>query len=329
MHRLDALNPTRPRGDDPVVLQAADWLVKLHAGEMDEAGHRALHAWRAQAPEHERAWQAADELARTFGRVPTGLGVPTLESARRLRRRVLLRSTVLLATGAPAAWLAWRTWGVELAAEYRTAVGERRGFVLADGTRLLLDTGSAADVVFDERERLVLLRAGRILVETGHATGLPARPFFVQTAQGRVRALGTRFTVRGGDERTRVAVLEHAVEIAPRATDATRVVVRAGREVDFTRDAAGTPRAIAAGADAWSQGALVADRQRLEDFLAELSRYRPGVLHCAPEVANLRISGVFQVADTDQVLATLAQTLPVQVRTRTRYWVTVGARAPG
>jgi transmembrane sensor len=40
-------------------------------------------------------------------------------------------------------------------------------------------------------------------------------------------------------------------------------------------------------------------------------------------VANLRISGAFQLRDTDYVLSMVATTLPVQVLTRTRWWVTV------
>jgi len=46
---------------------------------------------------------------------------------------------------------------------------------------------------------------------------------------------------------------------------------------------------------------LYADDMELGAFIAELARYRPGVLRCAPEVAGLRISGAFQLADTDYV----------------------------
>lgn len=68
---------------------------------------------------------------------------------------------------------------------------------------------------------------------------------------------------------------------------------------------------------------LYADNQRLGDFLQELGRYRPGVLRCDPAVADLRISGGFQVDDTDAALLAVARSLPVRVVTRTRYWVSV------
>ena len=60
--------------------------------------------------------------------------------------------------------------------------------------------------------------------------------------------------------------------------------------------------------------------------LAEIARYRPGIVRCAPEVANLEVSGVFSLEDTDRALLNLTLGLPVDLVYRTRYWVTVQAR---
>ncbi|MNT94529.1 fec operon regulator FecR [compost metagenome] len=49
------------------------------------------------------------------------------------------------------------------------------------------------------------------------------------------------------------------------------------------------------------------------------------MLRCDPAVADLRVSGVFQLRDTGPVLDSLPQALPVDVLFRTRYWVTVVA----
>src|SRR3546814_7179572 len=57
---------------------------------------------------------------------------------------------------------------------------------------------------------------------------------------------------------------------------------------------------------------------RLEDFLNEVGRYRQGYLKCAASIADLRLSGVFRLEDTDKLLAVLPRTLPVQLRYRTR-----------
>ncbi|MNC72134.1 fec operon regulator FecR [compost metagenome] len=63
----------------------------------------------------------------------------------------------------------------------------------------------------------------------------------------------------------------------------------------------------------------------LAEFASELGRYRPGLLRCAPEVAGLKVSGTYQLADTGQILQLLTRSLPVRVEYRTRYWVSIGA----
>jgi len=52
-------------------------------------------------------------------------------------------------------------------------------------------------------------------------------------------------------------------------------------------------------------------------------RCRNGYLTCAADIADLRLSGGFRLEDTDTLLATLAWTLPVQLRYRSRWWVTL------
>jgi transmembrane sensor len=99
--------------------------------------------------------------------------------------------------------------------------------------------------------------------------------------------------------------------------------VHAGEQTQFSREAVETPRPADENADAWVRGQLVADEQRLGDFLAELDRYRRGVLRIDPQIASLRLSGVFPLADTDRILATLPSVLPVRVQWSTRFWVTV------
>lgn len=72
---------------------------------------------------------------------------------------------------------------------------------------------------------------------------------------------------------------------------------------------------------AWLRGLPPAERMRLDALLAELSRYRPGILRCGETVAGLRVTGSFQLDDTDAALALLAQALPVRIERRTRLYI--------
>jgi transmembrane sensor len=201
--------------------------------------------------------------------------------------------------------------------------------VLADGTRVDLNTATAFDIAFTDTERRVVLHAGEILVETGPDVNRASsvyRPFIVQTSQGSIRALGTRFDVRSeSGDATRVAVLHGAVEITPVSMPELKRVVAAGEQTRFTATSINPASAVDPHIADWSRGVLFADRVRLDDFAAQLSRYRPGVLRCDPAVASLRITGAFQIGNTDSILAALPDTLPVRVVYRTRYWVTIVA----
>ncbi|MDN2708250.1 FecR domain-containing protein [Janthinobacterium sp. SUN118] len=316
---------------EDVQLQAAEWLTLLMSGDVGEAERAAWQRWRRAAPEHEQAWQHIEAVAQRLQGVYRD-GAQRTAAAQALasagppasgkRRQLLVWLGVATGGGLLAAQTgAWD--GVRaLRADYRTATGERREVALADGSVLSLNTESAVNVRFDGSRRLIELLAGEILVVSGRGAG-SAAPLEVATREGLVRALGTRFSVRQQDGYSTVDVFESAVEIRPRDGDGAPLLLAAGRGVTFSRHAPDAPHAVDAYADAWLRGQMIVDDVTLGDFLAELARYRPGVIHCAPEVAQLRLSGVFPLADTQRILHMLPNSLPVQVRSRTAYWVTV------
>ena len=312
---------------EEVQQQAAEWLTVLMSDEASEAEHAAWQRWRGADPEHERAWQHIDAVSRRFNGLHRSAAAQALAGTQQQavngkRRQLLAWLGVAAGGGMLAAQTG--TWdGVRaLRADYRTATGERREVVLDDGSVLSLNTGSAVNVRFDASRRLIELLAGEILVSSGHGAG-SAAPLVVATREGLVRALGTRFVVRQQDGVSTVEVFESAVEIRPRDSAGAPLLLAAGRGVAFSRHAPDAPHAIDAYADAWSRGQLIVDDVTLGDFLADLARYRPGLIDCAPAVAQLRLSGVFPLADTQRILNMLPNSLPVQVRSRTRYWVTV------
>ncbi|OZI72240.1 iron dicitrate transport regulator FecR [Bordetella genomosp. 12] len=308
---------------------AAEWLTILMSGEATPEERQRWQQWRAANPEHERAWQHVEAVTgRRLPLMQSSAAYQTLSpyhgaSARSRRKalRLLLWGGVL----GGSALLASRsqTWQT-MTADYRSDTGQQRAIALDDGTTILLNTASAIDVRFDSDVRWVRLVAGQAMIRTGHAliNGRPdPRPFIVQTAQGRIRALGTRFMVRQEDDRSAVAVLESAVEITPLSANARRL--DAGESAFFTRHGVDAPAAVTDRELAWTQGQIIAEDLPLADFLAELSRYRPGLLRCDPSVAHLRLSGVFPLQDTDNILDMLPKFLPVKISQRTRYWVVV------
>ncbi|WP_199033300.1 FecR domain-containing protein [Ralstonia sp. ASV6] len=324
--------PTQPDPpiDPAVALQASQWMITLMSPDAAARDHDACTQWRAQHPEHERAWQHVQAVWQSLAALPADLGRAVLRQPRRVinpaRRHVLGVAAATLVLGGAVAWRCAKP-GADGDA-YATGTGERRHIQLADGTHVELDTASAIDVRLDAAARRIIVRAGAIQVTTGRDT--LGRPLYVDTEDGTLRPIGTRFTVRRlPDGGTRVGVQEGAVEIRPAAApDATRLV-RAGERMRFTRlaiDASDAQDDTNMDDAAWVRGMLAVHEMPLETFLAELGRYRPGWVRCAPDVAALRVSGVFPIDDTGRVLEALPHVLPVQVRTLSRYWVMVSAR---
>lgn len=313
---------------EQAALQAAiTWYAQLSSGEASEADHIAWQAWRDQSTDHETAWQQVERITGKFERVPAQLGIATLTPQKRLERRKALKQLAVLIAVGGAGWqayreLPWQSWNADI----RTAVGEQRTLALADGSRLVVNTDSALDVAFDARQRLIRLHSGEIMIDTGQETG-PYRPFVVQTSEGLLTALGTKFSVRQTDGGTLLSVLAHAVKVEPHSAPGQAYTVSEGMASLFSVHGQITLGPLSPQASSWADGFIYADNLPLPQFIAELQRYRKGWLRLAPELHGLKISGSFPVADTDAVLHSIVRTLPVNINMFTRYIVLLEPRA--
>jgi len=312
---------------DPLILgEAADWMVQLQSGSATEEDRRAIAQWQGRSAQHAQAWQRAEAILGDFNSVP---GAITSETLKRIGRKKTIgrrQALGLLLAAGPATWLAyrqlpWQQW----TADQHTAVGEQKNLTLPDGTRVLINTASALNIVFTGEVRRIQLLKGEVLITTAKDPSPGHRPFIVQTRHGTARALGTRFSVRVGEQRSRVAVMEGAVQMLPDHSS-QGVVVKAGEQGAFSIDSIATVEPLDVSAVTWEHGMLLAQHMRLVDLLEELGRYRSGVLRCHETVAQLTVSGAFSLRDTDASLRLLQETLPVKVSSLTGYWVTIEPR---
>ncbi|NWE77189.1 FecR domain-containing protein [Pseudomonas yamanorum] len=310
---------------DPLILgEAADWMVQLQSGSATDEDRRAIAQWQGRSVQHAQAWQRAQAILGDFNTVPAAIAGDTLKRIGRKKPLGRRQALGLLLAAGPATWLAyrqlpWQQW----TADQHTAIGEQKNLTLPDGTRVLINTGSSLNIAFSDQVRRIELLKGEVLITT--AKDAAHRAFIVQTRHGTARALGTRFSVRVGEQASRVAVTEGAVELLPEhATQG--VIVKAGEQGAFGADRVAAVEPLDVSALTWENGMLLAQHMRLADLLDELGRYRAGVLRCHDSVANLTVSGAFSLRDTDASLHLLQETLPVKVSSLTGYWVTVEPR---
>lgn len=309
---------------DALIDSATRWYVLLRSGQATAGDWQRYEQWRAADPRHDALCRQLEVRLGVF-QVPQAQGVSgkVLQQALEAptsRRQVLHVALAGAGVAVGAALLAKPMGLAQLTADIRTGTGERRTVTLADGSELLLNAQSAADVLFDPQQRLVRLREGELLATVASDR---IRPFLIQTEQARLRAYGNRFLVRERAGQGQVVALNGAVEIDGQHGE--RLQLAAGHEVHFDRDGFGPVAASASGATAWVEGFLQVRDRPLTEVIEALRPYHRGVLRLDPAVAELRVSGLYRLDNPEQILDTLARTLPIHITRRTGLWVTVSA----
>ncbi|WEF12767.1 FecR domain-containing protein [Pectobacterium actinidiae] len=310
--------------------QASQWYAQLCDREPDDEHYRHWQRWMDDSEEHRRAWEYVQTVSQRFQPLRGDGQQPALNTLLHqpapMTRRRALKLAALLSTGSLLSWLTYRHTPLKdsllaMTADHHSAVGEIKPLTLPDNTRVWLNTASAIDIRYSDQRREIALLAGDILIDTA----ADARPFFVTTTQGRMQALGTRFSVAQETDATTLTVYQHAVEVSAKYASATRRV-NAGYHLSFNADGQWNMLPNQQNDADWSHGVLQADNMPLGEVVEKLSRYRHGYLACQPAIADLRVMGTFPLTDTDMALNMLAQAFPVRIQRRFPWWVTVESR---
>lgn len=342
--KSDAPAHARAAGPDRIAAEAVEWIVALSA---DDAAERAraeagFAHWKGADPRHaevaarlqgllaQTRMLRGDDNTDTTGGAPVQAAHAALQAtqaqARRQRRRRAASLLLALAVLAPPAWLGLQHYRPSyLLADVRTGTGKWHSRTLADGSRLTVGSGSAVNLYLGSGERRLELVRGELLVDVAHDS---SRPFLVQTADGSVRALGTRFVVRRDGAGTTVTMLESRTLVQPAQQPSTAgAVLDAGQRLHFDATKIGTVESIDSRSvdDAWKHHQLVARGSSLSEVLDELARHRSG--HIAFDRARMdqvKVYAVLPLDDTDRALQLLGESLPqLKVRRFTGYLVVV------
>lgn len=326
-----SLKPSQPDLPHQAMEQAAEWFALLRSDEATAADCAQWQVWLNSSAENEQAWHYVKCISERFKPIQNSPKrrnaadvFRSVNSRQGRRRQIVLGIATLMGTSL----LSWVTWrhsllpGIALAADYRTGTGEIREITLSDGTRVWLNAASAFNEDYRNNQRRLHLLAGEILIQT--ATDA-FRSFVVDTPQGRLRALGTRFTIRLDQTETFVAVYEGAIEVRTAATG-TIAILPAGRQARFTNTSLEDSGTADPAREAWMRGVLIARNIPLAEVVQELRRYHNGHLGIAPEVANLPVFGSYPADDPDRALAMLESVMPIRVRRTLPWWVSIEPR---
>lgn len=311
--------------------QASAWVERMQADDCTDADRARCLAWRREHSLHERIYQETLTVYRQLRALApsvraTSFDIEMHADARRHRRwprwagmaAVLAMVAVLVVP----LWHHWRA-----SSEFETGVGEMAALTLPDGSRMELNSDSAARVAYSDDARVIHLDRGEAYFAVAHDT---ARPFWVVTGSTWVRAVGTAFNVYRREGDVRVTVREGRVKVAAVAgnqdTPSDEVLARvpvsllaAGEQVDV-RPSGPAKRVLPPPAVerevAWRTGTLDFDGRPLHEVIDELARYTPLQITLEPETRDLRVGGTFQTnpKGVESLLAALHDGLGLQVR---------------
>lgn len=202
--------------DDAIETAAAEWLVEREEG-FAPARAAQFAAWRAADPRHEAAVLRTERALDLIGDMPAiraPLTARLAEETKVIRPavfRVPAWAAGLAAALAVAAAVAWfvpdRTGATQ---HYATAATRQQQVALVDGSVVNLNVSTNVQVDLTPSARHVKLTAGEAHFAVAHDT---ARPFIVTAGGVSVRAVGTAFSVRLGDQGVEVLVTEGKVEV--------------------------------------------------------------------------------------------------------------------
>ncbi|MDQ1153427.1 FecR family protein [Brevundimonas sp. SORGH_AS_0993] len=318
---------------DDRLREAMTWRARLKDAGLESSA--AFEAWIAADPAHAAAWADTEDVWAFLDDSAVSHS-PDLMTIRRKalaaaerqgrrrpvdRRRWLqplaagfLIAVLLGASGGGVIWLAQRP------DVYRTTLGERRVIPLPDGSKVSLDSNSEVRVRYAGEARKLTLVRGQARFDVARDV---RRPFSVAAAGRTVVAVGTAFNVDMLGRTVRVTLLHGQVVIlndddeppVRTALSAPSRGVRLNPGEAFTAAPAASPVVTAASVErvtAWETGQLMFDNEPLGSVAERISRYAAHPVRVAPQVAGLRISGVFDTGDVAGFVQTMGVYLPVR-----------------
>jgi transmembrane sensor len=301
---------------------AADWVFERHESEnWTDDDQARLDAWLAESTAHRVAYVRLETALERSKRLAAlrGSARNTAEPVQHKPRKrpYLIAAAIVVAAvfaGTAATVLSQRAQTQTFA----TALGAHKTIVLADGTRIELNTDTVLRAKIGRRQRLIWLDKGEAFFQVKHDA---SRPFIVAAGDYRVRDLGTKFSVRTDAHHLEVALVEGRARfeaandnVRMRETDLTPgdVVVATAERVTISRKT----ESKLANDLAWRRGLLVFNYTTLADAAADFNRYNAKKIVVSGPAARLTVMGKFPATNVDLFGKVAKAVLGVRVEDR-------------
>ncbi|MGC5703332.1 DUF4880 domain-containing protein [Pseudomonas sp. NFXW11] len=265
-----SISTPRVAADQQLLSEARDWLVLLTSGQATAADARALRQWCGQSPQHAAAFEQTKALWHCLQ--------PAAEQLERQGRPVLFGRRAFLggalAASAALFMLRFTVPGgfAGLTADYSTAVGEQRRVQLSQDLSLELNTQTR----LNRRDLGAGQQALELLEGEVEVSSRSRQPLQIQAGDGWLSAAQARFNLRNTDHQVCVTCIEGSLQVLVAGRS---IRLDSGRQLRYDAHGVGQPQVVdPQQVMAWREQVLVFDDASLATVIAEINRYRPGML---------------------------------------------------
>lgn len=296
----DDLDPTT----DPVLRQAVFWHEMMQISDPSPAALQEFQTWIGASADHARAYAGISAIWQGAGELPQLAALRQRQTRRATTRRAFLVGGLgLVAAGAAGTWLSGHPF-----ADIRTAKGELRREILADGSRLEIAGHGALSVNFTSSGRRIQLHEGEVWFDMVND---PARPFEVVAGPSLVRGTNARFLLTSGRSENLVSVADHSVTLVQNG--ATPLTLDAGHQAVLGAQTE-IIQADLASSLAWREGRLVYVSQPMSRIIQGVNRWGSNrVVILGDGLARREATLILDIDRIDEALDHLRQAVPMRV----------------
>lgn len=332
---------------------ASDWVAKLDRG-LSQPEKKLLRSWLTATPENMQVllevahlWDKMDELERLADLFPQS---PTIDKTNRMKiwTGALVASLMLVVTSAVylnsiegGNFFEQQTGLAENRNQIiQTNIGESNTVYLSDGSKIILNTNTLAEILFTPAERIIKLERGEIHIDVAHDK---TRPLSVVVGGKIIQAIGTAFNIEVRSDSIELIVTDGKVLVAPvqeklLLNDIDRTTIKLPRSSVAISKGEKINLAVAGKTDegkikdeiknkvikvapieiaaslSWRTGNLIFRGESLTNAMAEISRYSEikFELDDDTDLKKIRVAGMFRTGDIDGLLSVLEQNFNIQ-----------------
>lgn len=330
-------NVSQFNSKETIQAKACEWVAAIDRGlSADETAD--LQNWMAANPSHQKMLFDMATLWDDMSVMHALQGLVTHQPRRQARKVNKWLAAAAVVAVSVTGMLTWNQLPAlqpegavaSVTQESMTKVGEQKTVLLADGSKVFLNTDTQIRVNFFPGFRQIELLKGEAHFDVAHD---PARPFTVFAGDSSVTAVGTAFNMEFTKEKAfELVVTEGKVRVsqqsvsdnetsalrnrAPLPIELEGVMVFAGEQAMVSKDVS-TRTALTqseiAQSLAWQDGQIVFTGQALTKALDEISRYtQVKFVIDDSRIIDTRIAGYFRVGDIKGLLASLENSFDIQ-----------------